>query len=47
MTGLHEDKRSAKPGNYPPNGYQAGPSQRMIGVGNFLGNSKSPTTLRL
>jgi len=30
-----------------PNGYQAVPSQRAIGRGNFLGNSKSPTALRL
>jgi hypothetical protein len=30
-----------------PNGYQAAPSQRAISVGNFLDNSKSPTTLRL
>jgi hypothetical protein len=28
-------------------GYQAVPSQRAIGVGNFLGNSKSPTVLRI
>ena len=30
-----------------PNRYQAVPPQRVIGVGNFLGNPKSPTTLRL
>jgi hypothetical protein len=30
-----------------PTGCQAVSSQRAIEVGNFLGNSKSPTTLRL
>jgi hypothetical protein len=30
-----------------PNRYQAVPRQRAIGMGNVLGNSKSPTTLRL
>jgi hypothetical protein len=30
-----------------PTRCQAVPSQRAIGVGNFLGNSKSPTALRL
>jgi hypothetical protein len=30
-----------------PTGCQAVPPQRAIGVGNFLGNSKSPTGLRL
>jgi len=29
------------------NRYQAVPSQRAIGMGNFLGNSKSPTPPRL
>jgi hypothetical protein len=34
-------------GSCAPNRYQAVPSQRAIEVGNFLGNSKSPTALRL
>ena len=33
-------------GSREPNGYQAVSSQRAIGVGNFLGNSKTPTVLR-
>src|SRR6267154_2596717 len=34
-------------GSCAPNRYQAVPSQRAIRMGNFLGNSKSPTVLRL
>jgi hypothetical protein len=34
-------------GSCAPNRYQAVPSQRAIGMGNILGNSKSPTALRL
>jgi hypothetical protein len=34
-------------GSRAPNRYQAVPSQRAIGMGNFLGNSKNPTALRL
>src|SRR6266478_4288413 len=39
--------RKWKAGSCAPNRYQAVPSQRAIGMGNFVGNSKSPTTLRL
>jgi len=36
-----------KAGSCDPNRYHAVSPQRAIGMGNILGNSKSPTTLRL
>src|SRR2546421_9340356 len=34
-------------GSCEPNRYQAVPPQRAIAVGNFLGNSKNPTAIRI
>jgi hypothetical protein len=39
--------RKWKAGSYEPNRYQAVPPQRAIGMGNIVGNSKSPTALSL